>query len=379
MKRIVGLILAVALAFGLAVPAFAAEAPHGGKSFDAAGTAAIGSGNGTQPVVGATTQAGAQNARPQAAQPKSLATNQYPSMAKEMARILNIERKKRNLPLFTWQTTSHVGAAETRAQELASKFDIVRPNGKEWTTAAPKAAYELGAKSEAYPSLSHFFDVWMDSPLLYQQVLDKEYKSVAIGYYEKSDVKYCVIHFYKEAGTALYADGWNSTGGKYCYVSGGSALTGWQTVNSGNYYFNTDTIDDYTGVATPYALTGWQEIGEKTFYFQKNGGAGAMGKQFLGWKKVNGRTFYFRKNGTLGKRGELFTGFQFIGGYKYYFEPDGKDGSRGKLVTGWKKIKNYQYYFQTNGKNGQRGRMFTGTKTIDGKTYVFNKSGQLIG
>ena len=371
MKRLIGLVLTMALVFSLAASVFTVGAATGRPSGDA-----IGSGNGTQPVTGAQAGASMPSATPQADQPKELAASQYGDMAKEMARILNIERQKRGLPLFTCQAT-HANAAQVRAQDLAVKFDIVRPDGKDWSTVAPKAAYELGAKSAAYPSLSHFFDVWMDSTVLYQQVANKEYNSVAVGYYEQSGVKYGVVHFYKEAGSTLLADGWNKIMDKYCYVKSGQALAGWQSIGSSDYYFNTTVVDAYTGVATPYALTGWQNINNKTFYFRLNGSAGTMGQLFLGWQKIDKRTFYFRKNGALGKRGEMFTGFQSISGQKFYFETTGQDGRRGVLATDWKTIGDYKYYFQKNGGNGARGRMFTGTRTIGGKTYVFDKKGRL--
>lgn len=372
MKRLMGLVLTVVLVFGLAAPAFTVGAATGAPSGDA-----IGSGNGTQPVTAGQAQAGVQSTTPQSEQPEALAASQYADMAKEMARVMNVEREKRNLSAFTWQA-AHVVAAQTRALELATRFDIVRPDNKgDWSTAAPKAAYELGAKSEAYPALSHFLDVWMDSPVLYHQVINKDYKSVAIGYYEASGTKYCVVHFYKEAGTPLFTDGWNKILNQYYYQKSGKLLTGWQTIGSADFYFNTEA-DAYTGVSSPYALTGWQTIAKKTFYFKKSGAAGAMGKLYKGWQNVSGSKFYFRKNGALGKRGEMYVGFQNVSGKKYYFEKSGADGKKGKLATGWKKIGDYQYYFKTTGGNGTRGQMYTGTKKIGGKTYVFDSSGHLL-
>lgn len=100
------------------------------------------------------------------------------------------------------------------------------------------------------------------------------------------------------------------------------SFKGWKTINSANYYFNSDSS----------IAVNWKTIGKNTFFFAKNG------KLKTGFVKISGNTYYFKKNGKIGIKGKRLTGLKTIKKHKYYFNSKGvlqKKGIVGKKKTGY--------------------------------------------
>ncbi|MCM1023382.1 MAG: hypothetical protein NC395_04910 [Prevotella sp.] len=120
--------------------------------------------------------------------------------------------------------------------------------------------------------------------------------------------------------------------------------------------------------------TGLVNSGGKIFFI--NGGGTAA----TGWKTVDGKKYYFRKNG------EALTKSASINGVRYKFGKDGvcagtytgwvKSGGKrfhyldGVKQTGWCKLSDGWHYFDETS-----GAHTTGSAELYGKTYTFSESG----
>lgn len=166
------------------------------------------------------------------------------------------------------------------------------------------------------------------------------------------------IYFFGSDGRLSTEDGW---AGDY-YVVNGEALTGWQTLEGSDYYFNEDglvqkgafVVDDaqYFGDAANNGAIVKSAVGDGTYY-------DADGKATPGWKA--NQTYY------QSQELRLVTGRQTIDGTIYFFD------ANGTRVTGngWA-----GYYYLRN------GQVVTGPQTIadengENGLYIFSSEGEV--
>ena len=123
-------------------------------------------------------------------------------------------------------------------------------------------------------------------------------------------------------------------------------LNGWQTQNGQTYYYRNGQ-----------KVTGTQTIDNAQYYF--NGQGQQLKDYFL---TQNNHTYYFQKNGQ-----RLNNGFYQNWGHTYYF---GKDGARldNSVYTNW----GHQYYFGNDGALVQNNDV-----TVNGKKYHADSAGVL--
>lgn len=98
--------------------------------------------------------------------------------------LINEKRKANNLPELT-TTPELTAAANTRAQEIATKFDHKRPNGDDYSTVLPEGLNHWGeniAAGQATPE--EVVDSWMSSEGHKNNIMNGEFKHMAIGYYD---------------------------------------------------------------------------------------------------------------------------------------------------------------------------------------------------
>lgn len=187
----------------------------------------------------------------------------------------------------------------------------------------------------------------------------------------------------------------------YLHLTTGRMLTGWQTIESKRYYFESNGamlrnsefegyIFDKDGVATikPAFTNGWHKIDNVWYYYTSNvkrtgwlneGSTKyyldpTTGAMITGWKVIDGRWYYFYANGKMGTgwvhdgtdyfylnpTGDMKIGWYLEHGHWFYLE------KTGRMQTGWKFIDNVHYYFYGS------GRMAVNT-TID--DWIINGSG----
>ena len=141
-------------------------------------------------------------------------------------------------------------------------------------------------------------------------------------------------------------DGWQNTNGSNYYYKNGQKLTGQQTIEGKDYYFN-----DQGQQQKDYFLN----QNNHTYYFQADGTRLNDGF-YNNW----GHTYYFQKDGT-----RLDNGFYNNWGHTYYF---GEGGVR--LDDGFYKNWGHTYYFQKDG-----ARLDNGFYNNWGHTYYFGEGG----
>ncbi len=98
--------------------------------------------------------------------------------------LVNEKRKANNLPELT-TTPELTAAANTRAQEIATKFDHKRPNGDDYSTILPGGINQWGeniAAGQATPE--EVVDSWMSSEGHKNNIMNEQFKHMAIGYYD---------------------------------------------------------------------------------------------------------------------------------------------------------------------------------------------------
>ena len=145
---------------------------------------------------------------------------------------------------------------------------------------------------------------------------------------------------------AASQNGWQTDNGNNYYYKDGQKVTGQQSIDGKDYYFN-----DQGQQQKNYFLN----QANHTYYFQADGTRLNDGF-YNNW----GHTYYFQKDGS-----RLDDGFYNNWGHTYYF---GKDGAR--LDDGFYNNWGHTYYF---GKDG--ARLDNGFYNNWGHTYYFGKDG----
>jgi len=163
-------------------------------------------------------------------------------------------------------------------------------------------------------------------------------------------------------------NGWvvDDDGNKY-YYQDDVMLTGWQTIKSAKYYFDTTS-----GVMA----TSWKTIKGKKYYFNKT-----SGKMTIGWKTISSKKYYFSTKGVMTTDAKKIDGKYYLFSTKGVMQKSGwkKDSkgntyclnSKGVAATKkWKKKSGKSYYF------GSDGKMVKGKSLkIGKKTYKFKSNG----
>lgn len=129
--------------------------------------------------------------------PKQVTTTKpnIDSRAKEVYNLVNKERANNGINKLTYRNDLQ-NAANTRAKELAKKFDHKRPNGKDFYTVL-NVSYKTAGENIAYGSkdAASVMKSWMNSSGHKSNILNKKYTGIAVGCYEENGVKYWVQLF----------------------------------------------------------------------------------------------------------------------------------------------------------------------------------------
>ena len=125
----------------------------------------------------------------------------------------------------------------------------------------------------------------------------------------------------------------------YAYDTGGYPANGWMQINGAWYLFD----------SSGYMLTGWQWKDSAWYYLNPSG------VMLTGWQFINNAWYYLNPSGVM------LTGWQYINGAWYYMN------ASGVMLTGWQQLGGQWYYL------GANGAMYANTWTPDG--YFVNASG----
>ena len=108
----------------------------------------------------------------------------------EIIRLLNQYRENNGLQKLSAKNELNQ-AAKTRSREIINKFDHIRPDGRDVWTAIAEAGYKYNAAGEniAYCGVSstsketalYLFNMWKDSPLHNENMMDPIYRDVGVG------------------------------------------------------------------------------------------------------------------------------------------------------------------------------------------------------
>lgn len=115
------------------------------------------------------------------------------SYAKEVLRLVNIEREKAGLTPYT-TTSSLTAAANKRAQETKQSFSHTRPNGTGFQTALDEfgVGYRAAGENIAYGQRTpqEVVTGWMNSPGHRANILNANFHKIGIGIYQSGGVYY---------------------------------------------------------------------------------------------------------------------------------------------------------------------------------------------
>lgn len=135
--------------------------------------------------------------KPETEQPETPGTdneNNDNSFASQVIDLVNQERAKEGLPALKYNEKV-AKAALVRAKETESVFDHTRPNGSSFSTALTENGVVFNGAGEniAYGQKSpeEVMKGWMNSPGHRANIMNKNYTSIGVGYYENANgVKY---------------------------------------------------------------------------------------------------------------------------------------------------------------------------------------------
>lgn len=124
-------------------------------------------------------------------------------------------------------------AAQTRAAELAQRFDHTRPNGTKYTTINEKAEAECyyNEYNMAIEESPQRAATWFMNSRAHRQILmDSRVKSIGVGIYQVGNKTYYDVLLSTSPAEAALGQGSGST------AQSGSAQTGFADVNSSDYF-----------------------------------------------------------------------------------------------------------------------------------------------
>ncbi len=112
---------------------------------------------------------------------------------KEILRLCNIERKNAGLPELKYDTAIEP-AAQTRAKEIVSTFDHVRPDGRPWETVLNENNYNTLANAEniagGQKSAYDVVKAWLKSPGHRKNIMNPEYTHMGAALYNAEGSEY---------------------------------------------------------------------------------------------------------------------------------------------------------------------------------------------
>jgi len=112
----------------------------------------------------------------------------------KVLRLVNQERAKEGLTSLVWGAVCS-DAAELRAVEISKRYEHVRPDGRDWSTACPvpssggASGENIHAGNSAVSPETVVHD-WMNSPLHKANILDSRFTKLAVGLYFDANSKY---------------------------------------------------------------------------------------------------------------------------------------------------------------------------------------------
>lgn len=110
----------------------------------------------------------------------------------------NAERTKRGLAKLS-KNTKLCQASQVRAKEIVTKFSHTRPNGKTCFSILKDYSITYSTAGEniacGYATPADVVDGWMNSSGHRANILNKQYKSIGVGFYEKDGYRYWVQMF----------------------------------------------------------------------------------------------------------------------------------------------------------------------------------------
>lgn len=163
MKRLLALVLSLALALGIPVTGFAAEVQELGSD-DFPGRV------GSNYTVVSKTVKDKRNTY-------KVTGYYYASEGKDVFKLMNDERKSEGLKPLTWEA-GLVQPAIQRALEQHVLISHTRPNGKDWSTVSNLANGENLAGGD--DNARDVMNGWMNSPAHRSNILDPDFTSVAV-------------------------------------------------------------------------------------------------------------------------------------------------------------------------------------------------------
>ncbi len=211
----------------------------------------------------------------------------------------------------------------------------------------PDANYPVQAKGEllSIDGKSYYFD--KDSGNLYR---NQDFELNGKSYTADADGVVTEVSQYRNQFVSDAQGNW------YYYSANGQKVTGPQTIDSFNLYF------DENGVQIKGALV---ERDGKTYYYDKDNGRLVTNQTF----EVNGKSYTADTDGVVTEAPEYHN--QFVSddqGNWYYYD------AKGHKLTGFQTVDGVKLYFKEDGKQA-KGELVT----VDGNTYYFDKdSGALV-
>ena len=128
--------------------------------------------------------------------------------AAEVVRLVNAERANDGRRALASTNAALNAAAQQRAEEIASRFEHTRPDGRAWNTALVDhmvvftAAGENIAKELTLPAAA--VAAWMNSPDHRSNILglNVNYTCIGVGVYEMEDGTLCWVQMFINDGSA---------------------------------------------------------------------------------------------------------------------------------------------------------------------------------
>ncbi len=113
---------------------------------------------------------------------------------REVLTLVNQERAKVGAGSLTWSSVCELGA-QTRAKEIMTRYEHVRPDGSSWQTACPipasgGTAGENLAAGNAAVSPATVVAAWMASPTHRENILNKSFTKMSVGFVFDANSQY---------------------------------------------------------------------------------------------------------------------------------------------------------------------------------------------
>lgn len=118
---------------------------------------------------------------------------QLPAFHAEVLSLINEARSEAGLGELSWDSNLYV-AAQSRAEEASIYFSHTRPNGADWYTVDASLVYGENL-AKGYDTAEGVVDGWMNSKEHRENILDVEFKTIALGMIEYEDCWYYALLF----------------------------------------------------------------------------------------------------------------------------------------------------------------------------------------